>query len=354
MAGTLLSALVLPWSGRQLDRFDLGRFTLAVCIGLTAACLAMASTAGVVWLIAAVFLLRQFGQGLMSMTAMTSMARYFDANRGKAISIGAVGLAIGEAGLPFLAVLAIGAIGWRPTYVATSVIVALAIAPAAWWLLKGHGERHRRHLEAHHAPVLSTDGGRSWTRAEVLRDARFYLLMVGMMAPSLVMTGMFFHHLHLADVKGWSHAWITGNYAVYAVVITVTMLVAGRLVDRFGAVRLMPLHLLPMGLGMVVLAAFDAPVWAAVYLFLAALTSGISFIASVAMWAELYGVGHIGAIKSLSSAISVFASALGPAFMGLLFDADVTMSAVCLMFALYAVAGTALIWSVLRGVPARG
>lgn len=354
MAGTLLSALVLPWSGRQLDRFDLRRFTLTICIGLTVACLAMASTAGVVWLIAAVFLLRQFGQGLMSMTAMISMARYFDADRGKAISIGALGLAIGEAGLPFFTVLAIGAIGWRPTYVVTGVIVALAIAPAVSWLLKDHGERHRRHLEANRAPVLSTNGGRSWTRAEVLRDTRFYLLMVGMMAPSLVLTGMFFHHLHLADVKGWSHAWITGNYAVYAVVITVTMLVAGRLVDRYGAVRLMPLHLLPMGLGMLVLAAFDAPLWAAVYLFLAALTSGISFTASVAMWAELYGVRHIGAIKSLASAIMVFGSALGPLFMGLLFDAGITMGAVCLMFALYTVAGTALIWRGLRGVPARG
>ena len=350
MAGTLLSALVLPWSGRQLDRFDLGRFTLAICIGLAVACLAMASTAGVVWLIAAVFLLRQFGQGLMSMTAMTSMARYFDADRGKAISIGALGLAIGEAGLPFFMVLAIGAIGWRATYVATAVIVVLAVAPAVYWLLKGHGERHRRHLEAHHAPVLSSSGGRSWTRAEVLRDTRFSLLMVGMTAPSLVLTGMFFHHLHLADVKGWSHAWITGNYAVYAVVITVTMLVAGRLVDRYGAVRLMPLHLLPMGLGMVVLAAFDAPLTVVIYLFLAALTSGISFTASVAMWAELYGVRHIGAIKSLASAIMVFGSALGPLFMGVLFDAGVTMGAVCLMFALYTAAGTALIWRGLRGV----
>ena len=39
--------------------------------------------------------------------------------------------------------------------------------------------------------------------------------------------------------------------------------------------------------------------------------------------------------------------------MGVLFDADVTMGAVCLMFALYSVVGTALIWRVLRGVPAR-
>jgi len=46
----------------------------------------------------------------------------------------------------------------------------------------------------------------------------------------------------------------------------------------------------------------------------------------------------------------VFGSALGPLFMGLLFDAGVTMGAICLMFALYTVAGTALIWRGLRGV----
>ena len=36
MAGTLASALVLPWSGRLIDRVDLGVFTAAVCIGLAA------------------------------------------------------------------------------------------------------------------------------------------------------------------------------------------------------------------------------------------------------------------------------------------------------------------------------
>ena len=34
------------------------------------------------------------------------------------------------------------------------------------------------------------------------------------------------------------------------------------------------------------------------------------------MWAELYGPRHLGAIKSLTNAIMVFASALGPALVG--------------------------------------
>ncbi len=353
MAGTLASALVLPWSGRLIDRLDLRVFTVAVCIGLAAACFVTVTAGHVALLVFAVFLLRQFGQGLMSHTSVTSMVRYFDANRGKAISLGSVGFSAGEAVLPFVAVLAIAAVGWRSTYAAAGVILLVVVVPVALWLLKGHGERNQRHLDALAAPAFEQAAGRQWTRAEVLRDPRFYVLLVGIEAPSLIVTGLFFHHLHLADVKGWTHGWITGNYVVYAVATLATMLVAGRLVDRIGALRLVPLHLLPLGFGLVVVAAFDAPLWASLYLLAMGVTIGLAFTSVVAMWAEMYGVRNIGAIKSLVSATMVFASALGPPFIGVLIDAGVGMDVICLIFAAYAVAGTGLIWAALRGVPGR-
>ena len=72
-----------------------------------------------------------------------------------------------------------------------------------------------------------------------------------------------------------------------------------------------------------------------------------------AVWAEIYGVRNIGAIRSVVAAAMVFASALGPLFMGVLIDAGVAMEVICLIFAAYAVAGTGLIWAALRGVPKR-
>ncbi len=352
MAGTLASALVLPWSGRLIDHVDLGAFTAAVFVGLAAACFITVAAGHVALLVFAVFLLRQFGQGLMSHTSVTSMVRYFDANRGKAISLGSVGFSAGEAVLPLVAVVAIAAVGWRPTYAAAGAVV-LVMAPVALWLLKGHGERHQRHLDALAAPAFAQAAGRQWSRAEVLRDPRFYVLLVGIAAPPLIATGLFFHHLHLADVKGWTHGWITGNYVVYAIGSLATMLAAGRLVDRIGALRLVPLHLLPLGFGLVVVASFDAPLSASLYLFAMGVTTGLAFTSVVAMWAEMYGVRHIGAIKSMASATMVFASALGPPFMGVLIDAGVGMDVICLIFAAYAAAGTGLIWAALRGVPRR-
>lgn len=352
MAGTLASALVLPWSGRFVDRVDLGAFTVVVSIGLAAASFVMITADHVVFLVLAIFLLRQFGQGLMSHVSVASMVRYFEANRGKAISMGAMGFTAGEAVLPLIAVLAIAGIGWRLTYAVAGLFMLVAVIPLALWLLKGHRERHQRHLEALVTPAFAEARGRQWTRAEVLHDPRFYILLIGVSAPSLIDTGLFFHHLHLADVKGWSHEWLTSNYIVFAATTFATMLVAGRLVDRIGALRLVPLHLLPLGFGLVVVALFDAPLIATLYLFALGISSGLAFTSVVAMWAEMYGVRYIGAIKSVVTAASVFASALGPPFMGVLIDAGVGMDVICLIFAAYVVFGTWLIWAALRGVAA--
>ena len=249
MAGTLASAVVLPWSGRLIDRIDLRVFTAAVYVGLAAACFVTAIADHVAVLVFAIFLLRHLGQGLMSHTSVTSMVRYFDADRGKAVGLGAVGFSAGQAILPIAAVLAIAAFGWRPTYAAMGGVLALVVVPGALWLLKGHGERHQRHLDGLSRRVLDQASDRQWTRAEVLRDPRFYVLLIGVLASSVIGTALLFHQLHLADVKGWSHGWITGNYVVYAVASLTTMVVAGRLVDRVGALRLVPLHLGPLVFG---------------------------------------------------------------------------------------------------------
>ena len=66
------------------------------------------------------------------------------------------------------------------------------------------------------------------------------------------------------------------------------------------------------------------------------------------MWAEVYGVTHLGAIKSLAHALGVFASALCPVTMGALADLGMPIADVCLVFAGYALIGTLLMKRALR------
>jgi hypothetical protein len=64
-------------------------------------------------LVAAIFLLRLFGQGLMGHTAMVAMARWFVATRGRAVSVAGLGVALGEALLPLTFVALSGVFDWR-------------------------------------------------------------------------------------------------------------------------------------------------------------------------------------------------------------------------------------------------
>ncbi|HSS66238.1 MAG TPA: MFS transporter [Gammaproteobacteria bacterium] len=354
MAGTLASASLLPFTGRQIDRLDLRRYTLAVFLLLGLACALVAVVPGPATLILAVFLLRQSGQGLMSHVAITSMARYFDAGRGRAIAIATLGFSAGEALLPFAGVIIIGLIGWRSAFAGVVVLIAFILLPAAMWLLKGHGQRHREHLDALARPGHGTKAPRrSWSVPEVLRDARFYLLLPGLLAPPMIMTAMFFHHLTLADAKGWANAWITGNYIVFAAATTLTSLAAGQLIDRLGAVRLVPLMLAPLFVAMMMVAFLD-DAWTVIpYLAFAGVNTGLAHTTVAAMWTELYGLMHLGAIKSLAAALGVFGSALGPVTMGGLMDAGMSIENVCLAFAAYTIVGSVLMGTALGSAGAR-
>ncbi len=354
MAGTLASALVMPFTGGLIDRFRLPRYALAVCVFLVGACTYMAIVPGPVALVLGIFLLRHSGQGLASHIAITSMARYFDRDRGRAIAIASLGYTVGEAALPFLAVLFIAMLGWRWTYTGAALLVSITLIPAALWVLSGHYRFHQQHLKNLSENADSTGRGKaSWTRAEVLRDPRFYVMSPGILSSSLIGTAFFFHHLNVAQAKGWSGEWITGTYAIYALACIVTMLFAGPLVDRFRAVKVVQIMLVPLAAGCFILAVADHPLAAIPYMLMLGIHTGFSHTSVSALWAELYGVEHLGAIKSLYMAISVLASALGPVSMGILMDMGFPIHWVCALFGAYAVVGNLLIMGAMRMTPSR-
>lgn len=343
MIGTLLSAALLPWTGQQIDRMPLRRYSLLVGAGLVVATAFMAGVPSAALLVVAIFLLRQTGQGLSSHVGATSMARHFDADRGKAVALVSLGFAAGEAVLPLLAVLAIAAIGWRATYGAVSLILLVTLLPAVWLLLGRHEVRYGQDEERRTDDGETGGAVRSWSRTEVLGHGRFYLLLPAVLAPSCIVTALFFHHIELANMKGWSAAWITGNYWVYAVGTVLSSLAAGPLIDRITTVRVLPGFLMPMVAGLMIIWAFDGAVWALPYLFLVGLTTGVTYTAVTTLWAEVYGVRHLGAIKSLVFALTVFASAIGPIAMGAAMDAGVSVEDICAAFAVYCVAATGLL-----------
>ena len=347
MVGTLASALVINWSGSLIDRFDLRIFTTVALLGLTCACVLMGSVTSPLLLVVAIFMLRQFGQGLSSHAGITSMARYHSADRGKAIALAAIGFAFGEAILPVVGIYASQIWGWRDTFYAVALVVFCSIG-LALWLLKGHGYRHAAHNEALDKRSRESNAQVDYTRRQAIAEARFYFMLPAMIAPSMIGTALFFFPAEIASAKNWSSLWLTGNYWLYSLVSVVTTVYSGILIDRFSARRVVPLFLLPLALALVVVNASDHPYMVWPYMLLMGVSSGLYFTGFSALWAELYGARYLGSIKSMTNAIMVFSSALGPALVGTMLEWQVSFLMISMLMAAFCLVATASLVYTLR------
>ncbi len=340
--GTLSSAAILVWAGRKIDDWDLRIFTSIVCVGLAVACLGMSMVTSAAWLYLIIFGLRFTGQGLLSHTSATSMARYFGVNRGKALSIAGVGYPVGEALFPTVVVILIATYGWRQMWGGVGIMLLIGLVPIILWLLKGHGERQRQLVETQHEKGHEAAEG-AWSRRHVLRDPRFYILMPCFFSTSFVVTGLFFHQVHLVESKGWEMPMFAGAFVVFAVGQVAASLLAGVLVDKYGATRLFKFYLIPMIAALLIFSGFDSEMTAFVFMALLGMSSGMGSVITSAIWAEIYGVTHLGAIKALGTALMVMSSALSPAIMGWAIDADVSMENITAVSALYCVGASLLV-----------
>jgi MFS family permease len=173
-----------------------------------------------------------------------------------------------------------------------------------------------------------------------------------MIAPSLIMTAMFFFPAEIAKAKGWSNLWVTGHYWVYSLTAVAVTISSGVLIDRFSARRVVPKFLIPLATALFVLTLSDHRFMVWPFMFFMGASSGLYFTGLSALWAELYGAKHLGAIKSLTNAVMVFSSALGPALVGSLLNWQIDFSVICLVLAGICIFATVMLVYTLRESPA--
>ena len=332
---TLFSSITLIWLGRKIDQIDLRWFCFLAISGLAIAAIIMATAKTILLLTLALYALRLTGQGLMWHAAATSMARYFHINRGLALSISSAGLPAGEAFLPFLTVSLLTIITWRQTWLLIAILIGVGLVPLIQLLLKSHKKRHENFLKLTSKKLKENKPMRQWSRYEVIRDPQFYNICLITLAPAFIITGLFFHQVHLTELKGWSLSWFAICFSAFAFCRFTASISIGPLIDRKSAKKLLPWYLLPLIIGMMILSVSEHRSTALIFMMLAGLSTGSGGNISTALWAEIYGTVHIGGIRSLSSAVMVFSSALSPAIFGWLIDNNVTIDSIIFVMAVY-------------------
>lgn len=333
MVATLASAMTLPQLGRIVDRYSPLVVTCLIVPALALACAAMAVSRSIVLLLVTIYLLRLFGQGMMTHNAMTATARWFVAQRGKAVSVVIQGINTGSAVFPITFVVVSGAIGWRQSWLVAAVLLVVVALPLIAVLIGV--DRAPRASD----PVPRTQPGRDWTRREVVRDPLFYLLLMGVMAPPFIGTSIFFHQIHLVELRGWSLEVFGSSFAVMSVLTVIFALVSGELIDRFSAVALLPGFLLPLGVACLVLGFFTAQWSVFAFMALLGISGGFSWTLFGALWVEVYGSRHLGAVRALTESTMVLASAVGPGLTGVLIDRGVALPAQIIVMGFYCLIG---------------
>ncbi|MCW8843972.1 MAG: MFS transporter [Rhodobacteraceae bacterium] len=344
MLGTSASAVVMIWAGSLTDHFRVRTLGPVILLGLACACVAMAVNPYAALLPVVIFALRFFGQGMTSHIAVVAMARWFVARRGRALAIAALGFSLGEALLPLIFVSLMTVIDWHLLWLVGAGACLLG-GPLLFWLLGK--ERTPQSL----AQSQSNTGmnARHWHRAEALRHPLFWVMVPAILGLSAFNTAFFFHQVHFASLKGWSHVEFVAFFPLYTGTGIAAMIVAGWALDRLGTARLIPFYQLPLAAGFLTLALATTPLGLGLGILFLGLTTGANATLPNAFWAEFYGTAHIGAIKALATAVMVLGSAIGPGLTGLLIDLGIGLEDQFLGVAVFFVATSALMgWGVRR------
>ena len=126
-AATICSSLVLVWFGKKIDEMRLFNYSLIVIGFLFFSSLFFSFINSIYFLIIAIFLMRFSGQGLMSHTSSTTISRYFNKRRGKALSGIWFGLSSAEFFLPILVIFLLSIYSWRVIWQFTSIIILIVL-----------------------------------------------------------------------------------------------------------------------------------------------------------------------------------------------------------------------------------
>ena len=329
---TICSSIVLIWFGKKIDEYKLLNYSIVVIGFLFFSSVFFSLINNIYLLIMAIFLMRFSGQGLMSHTSSTTISRYFNKRRGRALSGIWFGLSSAEFILPILIVFLLTFYSWRTIWHFISIIIITVLPLVVFYTIKNITIDSREGVNTKNKNFIDI---KSWKRSEVLKDFKFYIIALNMLALPWIATGIFIYQSFIAESKLWNIYVIPKSFMIYSVISILTLIFSGILVDKFTSRKLIPFVNIPLLAGLIILYLFDKSFYAYIFFGLMGASNGLANVLGSSLWAEIYGVRFLGGIKALTTALMVFSTAFGTAFFGFLIDNGYSIENIAMISALY-------------------
>lgn len=319
-AVTVISAFCLSFIGKHIDKMPLKKFGLIIFIGLLASVIILSQAYHVVFLVIGLFLVRLFGQGLMTHTSATGIAKYFNKDRGKALGVTALGNPAGQLILPLLIMPLIASFGWRNSLLLLSVLAIIMIIPSLWSITP----------VTPFEPELANNNKASGSKINYFTSNKFWVLAINTFTIPFLCTAIFLYQYLMGKNYGWSSQWVTFSFAFYAFFYALSLLLSGPLVDRFTGIRLFPIYLLPTLLVLIVITVSSNKWVFPLFYALLGISSGLGSTIRTAVQVEIYGKKDLGKLRSYISTIMVLSTAAGPPIFGFFIDKNYSFNSIML------------------------
>ncbi len=366
LVGTLLSAFCLPRAGRWFDQYG-GRVMIAaasVLLGLVLIYISqvdrllavLSGSAAWAWLLMLLgyFGVRFLGQGVLTSASRNILLIWFVKRRGLVSGLRGVFVSFGFALAPLGIAMLIAGYGWRGSLWVMAAGLFL-FGGAAWLFVRNRPEQetfggsHPGGGKIHASSRETVLPG--MTLAEVRRQPVFWLYAASLSIHALFGTALTFHIVSIFDQVGRSPAEAFSYFLPSAICSTVVNLVAGYLSDRNPLKPFLILMLLSFLFGALGLAHLEHD-WG--YWLLA-----VGFGAGGGLWGVLsnlafvryFGTKHLGEVSGLNTALTVSASAIGPAAFSL--GLDGSGSYLLPVYLCMAALVMLLVWAVMHPAPER-
>ncbi|MDR5873511.1 MFS transporter [Vreelandella gomseomensis] len=332
---TLAAGCVMLRVGPSIDWVAPRRFAITILLALLAGVALMTLSPWWGLGVLGLGLVRLCGQGMLTHLGNTLAAREFTTLRGRAMGLASLGIPLGEALLPPLVAATLVWLSWQSFW---WLLCALLALPWLWLLISAPWSIAPGNKPADH----DLQGPRPF------REPRFWALLPLLMSLPITMTGLFIYQAQLTESLDSS----LGVYALALAGMGVAKLpgalLGGRWIDKIGPARLARVYLLPYASAML-FAAFvggDASVWA--LMVGGGLAMGAQELIASGLLIKLWGIEHLGRVRSALSAAMVFSTGIAPAAIGLALSAGMAFQAILATMLAFIIAAWCLAQRVLQ------
>lgn len=318
----LMSGASSPVIGMLVDR--LGPRILILAGGsLLVGGLLLSASVSTLWHLVVLYgvLMTMGANGLGMVVSVPLIARLFVQKRGMAISIVQSANGLGRALSVPLVQLLISALGWRQSYIALAVVMAVVLIPVAWCFPRREPER--RLSPESGAPSSGAPVAHDWRLREAIRTPHFWLLFGVYLCTGL---GSFFvslHQLAFAVDIGFDKLYAASVLGIGSFLAIGGIIFTGTISDYIGR-ELAAILAYGISIIGVVCALFLVRPDQAWLLWLHACFFGLTWGARgpsiTAKTADLFPGHHLGAILGVISIGTGLGSAIGSWSSGKIFD----------------------------------